>query len=68
MRVLHPITMVNRPFTAFTVTVDAFPQWYPPQYSTVRAMYGMYRLKGAYPLGIGGDLQYDDISVRNGGR
>jgi hypothetical protein len=57
MRVLHPITMVIGPCTAFTVTMDVFPQWYPPQYSTVRGMYGMYRLRGAYPLGIGGELQ-----------
>ena len=47
---------------------ESFPQWYPPQYSTVRAMYGMYGLRVAYPLRIGGDLQYDDISVRSGGR
>jgi hypothetical protein len=54
MRVLHPITMVIRPSTAFAVNNDALPQWYPHHYSVVQAVYVTYRLRGAYPLWFGG--------------
>jgi hypothetical protein len=63
MTVLHPITMVIAPCSAVTVTMDAFPQWFPPHYPWVGGVYGVYATGPR-----GGTVAYAVYSVPGGHR